>query len=67
MELVRELERDKLFVLVNIRSYYDDHEVTALLRTLLDHDLYVLLLDSYAGNVLVGEKRWTVDEDLCEF
>lgn len=67
MELVRDLEREKLFVLVNIRSYYDDQEVTALLRTLLDHDLHVMLLDSYAGNVLVGENRWTVDEDLCEF
>lgn len=67
MELVRDLEREKLFVLVNIRSYYDDQEMTVLLRTLLDHDLQVLLLDSYAGTVLVGEKRWTIDEDLCEF
>lgn len=67
MELVRDLEREKLFVLVNIRSYYDDQEITVLLRTLLDHALHVMLLDSYAGNVLVGEKRWTVDEDLCEF
>lgn len=67
MELVRDLEREKLFVLVNIRSYYDDQEMTVLLRTLLDHDLQVLLLDSYTGTVLVGEKRWTIDEDLCEF
>ena len=67
MELVRDLEWEKLFVLVNIRSYYDDQEMTVLLRTLLDHDLQVLLLDSYAGTVLVGEKRWTIDEDLCEF
>ena len=67
MELVREIDRDKLFVLVNIRSYFDDHEIEVLFRTILDHEFHVVLIDSFAGAVLKCEKRWTIDEDLCEF
>jgi CRISPR type II-A-associated protein Csn2 len=67
MELVRELDREKLFLLVNLRSYYSDEETALLLDTLIDHDLQAILLDSHAGKLLPQEDRWTIDEDLCEF
>lgn len=67
MELTRELERDKLFVLVNLRSFYSDEEVAAFFRSVLDHSLCVLLVDSVSKAMLPLEKRVTVDADLCEF
>lgn len=67
MELTRELERDKLFVLVNLRSFYRDEEIAAFLKSVLDHSLCVLLVDSVSKARLPLEKRVTVDADLCEF
>ena len=67
MDLVREIDKDKLFLLVNLRSYFDDSETEALFRTILDHEFHVILIDSYAGEILPCEKRRTVDDDLGEF
>lgn len=67
MELTRELERDKLFVLVNLRSFYSNEEIAAFFQSVLDHSLCVLLVDSVSKARLPLEKRITVDADLCEF
>ena len=67
MELTRELERDKLFIFVNLRSYYADESVSVFLASIISHEYRVLLVDSAAKTVLPGEARVTVDPDLCEF
>ena len=43
MELVRCYERNKLFIFVNLRSYFPDDSVQRFLQTTVDH-LYPLLL-----------------------
>lgn len=67
MELVREFDRDKLFVLVGLRSFFADQQVEAFLKTVLDHGYRVLLLDCVSREKLSSEKRLTIDNDLCEF
>ena len=67
MELVREFDRDKLFVLVGLRSFFSDRQLEAFLKTVLDYGYRVLLLDSVAREKLSLEKRLTIDIDLCEF
>lgn len=67
MELVREFDRDKLFVLVALRSFFGDECVEAFMKTVLDHGYRVLLLDSVSREKLPNEKRLTIDIDLCEF
>ena len=67
MELVREFDRDKLFVLVGLRSFFPDGQVEAFLKTVLDHGYRVLLLDCVSREKLSCEKRLTIDNDLCEF
>ncbi len=67
MELIREFERDKLFVLVNLRSFFDDPDVERFLKTAIDHGYHVLLMDSVERKKLPMERRLTVDIDLCEF
>ena len=67
MELVREFDRDKLFVLVGLRSFFSDGHVEVFLKTVLDHGYRLLLLDSTAREKLSCEKRLTIDIDLCEF
>ena len=67
MELTRELERDKLFLLVNLRSWYSDEEVSKFLTSILSHEYHVLLVDSVSKVRLPDEARVTIDTDLCEF
>jgi CRISPR type II-A-associated protein Csn2 len=67
MELVREFDRDKLFVLVGLRGFFPDGCVERFLKTVLDHGYRVLLLDCIAREKLPHEKRLTVDNGLCEF
>ena len=67
MELTRELERDRLFIFVNLRSYYADEDVIAFFESILQHEFHVLMVDSVSKPVLAIESRVTVDLDLCEF
>lgn len=67
MELVREFDRDKLFVYVNLRSFFSDAEVESFLHTALNHGYRILLIDAQSHEKLPLENRITVDNDLCEF
>lgn len=67
MELTRELERERLFILVNLRSYYSDAEVESFFASVLAHGFLILPIDSVSRTLLKNERRVTVDDDLCEF
>ena len=67
MELVRELEREKLFILVNIRSYFNDETMEKFIETVLLHDHKILMLESQSRKRLTRTQRLTIDSDLCEF
>lgn len=67
MELVREFERDKLFVYVNLRSFFSDAQIERFLYTALGHGYHILLIDAHSHEKLQLENRITVDNDLCEF
>ena len=67
MELVRELDRDRLFVMVNMRTYFSDEEMNFFTESVALHGFRVLLLENTTRCKLKHTKRYTVDEDLCEF
>lgn len=67
MELTRELDRERLFILVNLRSFYTDAEVEAFFASVLAHELLILPIDCVSRARLKNERRITVDDDLCEF
>lgn len=66
MSLVRELERDKLFVFVNLRSWFTDNEVSLFVNTVLAHKYRILLIDNCEYPKLENERRIIIDRDLCE-
>ncbi len=66
MELVREFEKDRIFILLNLRSYYADADVEAFLGALVDHEYQAFLLDNVDRQKLPYEERTTIDDDLCE-
>lgn len=67
MELVRELDRDRLFIMINMRSYFSDEDMEIFIESVCLHDFKVLLIESISSPLLKNVKRYTVDEDLCEF
>ncbi len=66
MELVTFYDRPKLFVFVNLRSYISDAEAEAFFETVLSHQFKVVLIENKEYNRIALEKRYIVDEDLCE-
>ena len=66
-ELVREFDRDKLFVTVNMRTFFADGIMERFLETVRSHEFHVLMLESQSYARLAPEKRITIDADLCEF
>lgn len=67
MELVREFDRDKLFITVNMRSYFSDETVDQFINTALSHEYKVLMVEGFSHPKLKNEFRLTIDKDLCEF
>lgn len=67
MELVRELDRDRLFIMVNMRSYFSDEDMERFVESVNLHDFSVLLLESTSRSNLKNTIKYTIDEDLCEF
>lgn len=67
IELVREFDRDKLFIVVNMRNYIENATMEEFLATVLTHKYNLLMLESTSHPLLINESRYTVDEDLCEF
>ncbi len=66
MELTRTYDRDKLFVLVNLRSYIADRECELFLETVKRKMLHVIMIDNIEHTLLARENRYIIDQDLCE-
>ncbi len=66
MELVRYYEREKLFIFVNLRSWFSDESVCRFLQTALDYQYQILLVDACEYPKLSEEQRLIIDNDLCE-
>ncbi len=66
IQLVEKFEGRKLFVLVNMRSFVDDEEMQRFIDTVRERDYQIILLENMEHTLLRGEKRYLVDENLCE-
>ncbi len=64
--LVSEFDKSKLFIMINMRSYFDDDEMEQFCATVLEHDIKMLLIDNKENRKLSSEKRLLIDDDLCE-
>lgn len=66
MELVREYDKDKLFIILNLRSFVNDREINSFFDTILRQHYHVILLENCEHTVLQTEERYIIDADLCE-
>lgn len=66
MSLMLDFEPRKLFVFVNLRSYFLDKDIELFVKTVKLKQMQVLLLESSSHKHIDGMKQLTVDCDLCE-
>ena len=66
MDLVRDFEREKLFITVNLRTFFPDEQISLFFQTVQTHEIPLLLLENRAHTHLPGEQQTVFDEDLCE-
>ena len=67
MNLIREFDGDKLFVIVNYRSLFNDRETELLMESIHMHKYKAIMIDGSAQEKLIWEDRCTIDDDLCIF
>jgi len=65
-ELVYSYDKEKLFILVNLRSYICDKECNLFMETVLNHGYHIIMIESHEYDRLEFEKRYIIDKDLCE-
>ena len=66
MELITEIDREKFYVIINLRSYLSDEETERFMDTVIRHRFSVLMIESNEHLLVPRESRFLVDKDLCE-
>lgn len=66
MQLVETFENEKLFIFVNLRSFINDNEMQRFVDSVVMRGYRILLLDGGEHKVLNHEKRYVIDEEMCE-
>lgn len=66
MELVTSFDRQKLFIMVNLRSYMEDGEFALFAGSVLSHGFSVLAVENREYVRVDCERRIVIDGDLCE-
>ena len=66
MSLVCEFDKEKLFVTVNMRSYFGDRVMNEFVKSVIDHGIHLLMIENRDYTPLQNEKRIIIDRDMCE-
>lgn len=65
-QMVSAQEREKLFITVNLRTYFTDEELNLFLETAYANKYQFLMIESVERGKLLNETRRIIDIDLCE-
>lgn len=66
MELVREYDKDKIFIFANMRNYISEQMMFDFSKSILSKKYSALFIDNCDNKKFDFEKRITIDNDLCE-
>ena len=64
MGLTTDFQGEKLFITVGLRNFISDQEAEILMETVLQHGLYLFMIESHERKRLRHELRHIVDESL---
>lgn len=63
---VRELDGDKWFIAVGLKSYLSKAELIEMYKSIALNKLRLLLIECSDKETLEEEKKYIIDTDLCE-
>lgn len=64
--VISEVFGKKVFVLVNIKSYFTKDELKLLYKKMFYEKIYLLLIENHDNNDIIEEERVTIiDKDMC--
>lgn len=66
VELVKEYDKDKLFITYNLRDVVSDSEVENFMEEILKKEYNFIMIETKEHNLSCFEKRYIVDKVLCE-
>ncbi len=67
MSLILDLGGKKLFITLNMRSYFSDEEMEGFIGEIKRKQICVLMLETCARKKIAGTEQLIIDSDLCEF
>lgn len=67
IELVNDFSVGKLFITVNMRSYFSDDEINLFAKTIIEHNIKLLMIENTEYDMFENEKRLIIDKDMCIF
>ena len=67
MSLILDFDGKKLFIMLNMRSYFSDEEIEKFADEIKRKQLCVLMLENCTRKKIAGMEQLTIDIDLCEF
>ncbi len=65
LNLASDLLGDKLFIMLNMRAFYDDGDMDIFADMIIRHNIKVLLIENIEYDKISGENRVIIDKDLC--
>lgn len=65
IQLVTEFIGEKLFIIVNLRSYISDQDAELFMKTCLSHRFDILMIETFEHPKFDLEKRIIIDADFC--
>ncbi len=64
--IINEVLKVEVFILVNIKSYFDEKEVQDFYNAMCNRKINILLLENFESEVNYNEeKKYLIDKDLC--
>lgn len=67
MSIRRDIDGIKLFVTVNMSSYFETDGLDMFMKTAACKDFGLLMIESFDRKLAEGMKKLVIDADLCEF
>lgn len=65
MELVREYDSERIFIMLNLRSYISDNEMNKFVNDVVVRGYKLLMLENTEYPIIEHEKRYIIDADKC--
>ena len=65
MELVRDYDSERIFIMLNLRSYISDNEMNKFVNDVVVRGYKLLMLENTEYPIIEHEKRYIIDADKC--